>query len=37
MTSKIANDNSSSNKEQIYNTLDQNDNTIIGISDDLNN
>ena len=34
MTRKIANDNNSSNKEQIYNTLD--DNTIIGIGDDLN-
>ena len=36
MTSNMANDNSSNNEEQIIdNTLDQNDNTIIGISDDL--
>lgn len=33
----MANDSgSSSNKEQNYNSLDQNNNTIIGISDDLN-
>ena len=37
MASKMANDSgSSSNKEQNYNSLDQNNNTIIGISDDLN-
>ena len=37
MTSKMANDSgSSSNKEQNYNGVDQNNNTTIGISDDLN-
>ena len=36
MTRKMANDSNSSNKEQIYNTLDQNGNTITGISDGLN-
>ena len=35
MTSKVKNYGSSSiNEEQNYNSLDQNDNTIIGISDD---
>ena len=32
----MANDSSSSNEEQIYNTLDEIDNAIIGISGDLN-
>ena len=36
MTSNTANDDNSSNEAQLIdNTLDQNDNTIIGISDDL--
>ena len=36
MTSKMANDSISSiNEEQNYHSLDQNDNTVIGISDDL--
>ena len=32
----MTNDDGSSNGEQIYNTLYQNDNTVIGISDGLN-
>ena len=32
----MANDSSSSNEEQTYNTLDEIDSAIIGISDDLN-
>ena len=32
----MTNDDGSSNEEQIYNTLYQNDNTVIGISDGLN-
>ena len=32
----MANDSSSSNEEQIYNTLDEIDSAIIGISGDLN-
>ena len=35
MTSKMANNDSSNNEKQIYNTFDQID-TIIGISGDLN-
>ena len=37
MTSKMANDKSSSRKGQIYSPLDQKDDIIIGISDNLNN
>ena len=32
----MASDNNLSNEQQIYNTLDQSDKTIIGISDDVN-
>ena len=32
----MTNDSRSSNEERIYNTLDQNDKTIIGIRDNLN-
>ena len=36
MASNMVNDNSSNNEEHLDNTLDQNDNTVTGISDDLN-